>query len=86
MLADMREKQTSCLTMKIEIDKLTAGVMAEIQQITDEYKGTKQLKFLFYDAQTKVWVEMHARKHKVKISNELIDRLSNIPEIEFKIF
>lgn len=85
-LADIKDLKVKSLALKISIDEISDELINEISTIAEEHKGNTDLEFLIWDPSTKVWVKMFSRNHKVEINDELIAKLQNRPEIEYKIF
>ena len=55
-----------------------------MKELFKSHKGDAQLHFTMYDREDKVKLNMPSRKHKVSISKELLDALTE-KEVPFKL-
>ncbi len=86
MLSEIKDKVFNSIAIKIQVDQLSDKLISEVQELAESNKGNAMLKFLIYEPNTKVWVQMFSRTHKVNISKELVNYLDQKPELEYKIF
>ncbi len=85
LLSEMKENMINTLTVKIPIESISANTITEFEDLFSSHKGSKNLQFLIYDNDDKVWFTMHSRTHKIDISREVISELERRPSIDFKI-
>jgi len=85
MLSEIKDKMVHALAIKVPLDDLSEDLINELQDIAGSYKGTKDLKFLIYDAASKVYVQMFSRNFKVNITEELLAVLDRNAKLEYKI-
>jgi len=85
MLTEIREKMLKSVSIKIPIIGLTEDLIAELLGKMEENKGNTLLKFIVYDQEKKLWVQLFSRTHRVEVSNQLIEYLDNHPLIEYKL-
>jgi len=85
MLSEIKGKMVKSLALKIPLDNLDENIIEEIQQLAEKNKGTADLRFLVYDPQTKVWVQMFSRSYRVEVNNNWFDYLTNNSRLEYKI-
>ena len=85
MLSDARENLTNSISLKIPIEKLSNELIGEIENIAETNSGTKLLKFLIYEPATKIWVQLKSKTRKIDISSDLVNRLDEMEEVEYKI-
>ncbi len=85
-LADIKDLKVKSLALKVSIDDLDEELISDIENIAETHKGNTDLEFLIWDPSTKVWVKMFSRNHKVEINDDLIARLQEKPQLEYKIF
>ena len=85
-LADIKQQKVKSLALKISIEDLTEGLIDQIGQIAEAHKGNTELEFLLWDPQSKIWVRMFSRSHKVEVADALLSRLEQIPQVSYKIF
>jgi len=84
MLHDVMESQTKKLTIQIPIEDVSESRINYLKDILKLHKGDKQLQFVIYEMENKVKLTMPSRKHKVKISNELLEELEK-EQVRFKL-
>ena len=85
MLTDVRDNMLKTIAIKIPIEKISDDIILDINRIVKENPGEATLRFLIYEPETKVWVQMFSRSHKVKITNQLTEYIESIPDLEYKI-
>lgn len=85
ILSDVKEKMIKSISLKVPILNLSDDFIDQIYKLTESSKGKTLLKFLVYEPDEKVWLEMFSRSQKIKLSNKFIEFLEKKPEIEFKI-
>ncbi len=85
MLTEIREKMLKSVSIKIPIIGLTEDLIAELLGKMEANKGNTLLKFIIYDQEKKLWVQLFSRTHRVEVSNRLIEYLDNHPLIEYKL-
>ncbi len=86
LLSDMKDKMIKSLALKIKIEHINNQFIEEIKNIASENQGNIPLQFLIYDAQTKVWVQMNSKSHKVNVNENFVNYLEQNPEIDYKIY
>ncbi len=84
MLHDVMENQTKKLTIQIPIEEINEERIDYLKDIIKTHKGDKQLQFVIYEMKDKVKLTMPSRKHKVNISNELLEELEK-EQVSFKL-
>ena len=85
MLGDLRESLLKSISIKLPIDTIDEKMIAELRGKIEENEGKAILKFLIFDPEKKIWVQMFSRSHRVDVSNDLIDYLENNPVFEYKL-
>jgi len=85
-LSDIRGKMAKSLAIKIPLSNLNTQLIDEINRKIEANKGDVPLRFLVFEAETKIWVDMQSQNSKITLNNELIDYLENNSAIEYKIF
>ncbi len=85
MLGDLREKLLKCIAIKLPVTELTEKLIEELNAQISEHKGKTLLKFLIFDPEKKVYVQMFSRTHQVEVSNDFIDFLDKHPLLEYKL-
>ena len=84
MLQDVMESQTKKLTIQIPIEEVSEERIKYLKDILKMHKGDKHLQFVIYEMENKVKLTMPSRKHKVNISNELLEELEK-EQVRFKL-
>jgi len=84
MLQDVMESQTKKLTIQIPIEEVSEERIKYLKDILKTHKGDKHLQFVIYEMENKVKLTMPSRKHKVNISNELLEELEK-EQVRFKL-
>lgn len=82
ILAEARENLVKSVSLKIPVSNLTRELLSEIDILAGANKGKINLRFLFYEPDGKVWVEMFSRSHRIRLSNEVLDFFNSNPKIE----
>ncbi len=82
MLSDMN---INSLAVKIPINVLNEHFIEELHNIVEQNKGKADLKFLIYEQQTRVWVQLASKSYKIEVNNNIIDFLNENQGIEYKI-
>ncbi len=85
MLNELRDKMLNSISIKIPIGEINEQLIEELNGKFKEYEGKTLLKFLVFDPEKKIYVQMFSRTHRVEITNELIDYFKNHPLFEYKL-
>lgn len=85
MLSEVKDKMLKALAVKIPLDRINQELIEDLKDMVSAYKGNKPLKFLLYDPETKVFVQMFSRSHRVNITEELLAVLDQ-KEMVYKVF
>jgi DNA polymerase-3 subunit alpha len=85
MLADVKHKMLKSISLKLPIGSLTKEFINEFTQVLEKHKGNADLKFMIYEPESRIWVEMFSRNFRVNISTGLIDFLNGNGKVEYKI-
>ena len=85
MLSDVRQKLLKTISIKIPITNIDAVVIDELQTIFEKNKGKTTLKFVVYEPEKRIWVQMLSRKYQVNVTNQLIEYFDINPQYEYKL-
>lgn len=85
LLNDIRDKKTKGVMVNVNLQEINEHVIRQIEELCEEYKGECAFHLNLVDPTEAMTVEMMSRKYKVNPSNELIDKMKRIPEINCKI-
>ncbi|WP_417290437.1 DNA polymerase III subunit alpha [Corallibacter sp.] len=75
LLHDVMDTYARKLSIQLHINDLQEKRIAILKELIQEHAGEKQLDFVVYDNEEKIKLNMHSRKQKVKISQELLNHL-----------
>ncbi|WP_027127361.1 DNA polymerase III subunit alpha [Gelidibacter mesophilus] len=84
LLHDVMDTYAKKLSIQLEIKDLKANKIKALDDILRMHEGNHALNFLVYDNEAKMKLHMPSRKQKVRISQELLDELSN-QDVYFKL-
>jgi DNA polymerase-3 subunit alpha len=76
MLQDVMDSQARKLTIQMPVEALAEDKINTLKDLFKMHKGDKQLHFVIYELEDKIKLSMSSRKHKVNISQELLDELT----------
>ena len=75
MLQDILEKNSKKIVVQFELDAILNPKMETLKKLVQEHKGNHTLEFYFYEAEEDIQLHVRSKKHKVKISQELLNDL-----------
>lgn len=84
LLHDVMDSQARKLTIQMPIEELAEDRIKRLKDLFKMHKGDKQLQFVIYELEEKVKLHMPSRKHKVTISQELLDELE-LEQVQYKL-
>ena len=84
LLHDVMDTYAKKLSVQLNIKELQATQIHELQDLFRTHEGNQALNFVIYDNDEKIKLRMPSRKQKVKISQELLDRLQE-HEVPYKL-
>ncbi len=85
LLNDLRDKKTKGVVVNMSLNEITKEIINEMEVLCNEFKGECSFQMNLIDQEEEIAVELMSRKYKVNPSNELIDRLKKMPEVNCKI-
>jgi DNA polymerase-3 subunit alpha len=90
LLSEIRDKLAKSITIQIPIEKINEPLMAEIQDILAFNKeNTEQqnchLNFVVYDYEKNIKVDLPSKNVKVNPNNKLLDQLSKMDFVNYKM-
>ncbi len=85
LLSSVKDDLIKSVTLKINPENISTGMINELKELVLENKGETELKFLFIDADDKLSLPMFSRTFRVRLNNELISYLDDHPGIEYKV-
>jgi len=84
MLAEVQENMAKSIAIKVPVTTISDALIRELMSLSENNKGNAALCFLVYEPETKIWVQMASKTHKVNISDQLVNYLDS-HSLEYKI-
>ncbi|ARV10046.1 DNA polymerase III subunit alpha [Winogradskyella sp. PC-19] len=84
LLHDVMDTYAKKLSVQLNVAELKSDTISDLQQMFRMHEGTNSLNFVVYDNEDKIKLNMPSRKQKVKISQELLNTLSE-HHIKYKL-
>ncbi|UII32484.1 DNA polymerase III subunit alpha [Fulvivirga ulvae] len=85
LLNDLRDKRTKGLMVNINLNEINETVIKNLEEVCLQYRGDCALHMNLVDVQENISVEMMSRKYKVNPSNEMIEKMKQIPAVHCKV-
>ena len=85
LLSSVKDDLIKSVTLKIDPENISPGMIKELKELVLENKGETELKFLFIDVEDKISLPMFSRTLRIRLNNELISYLDDHPGIEYKV-
>ena len=85
ILNNAREDLIKSIKIRIPVDSLTEKLLDDIKSYVNKNNGKTNLKFLIYDNTNKISIEMFSRNYNIYLSNEFVEYLEHMPEIDYKV-
>jgi len=77
LLHDVLENRAKKLSIQLDINNIDEKRIRELKDLLHMHPGKHLLNFVIYDNKEQLKLNMHSRKQKIKISQELLDELSS---------
>ena len=84
LLHDVIDDLCKKMTIKIPLEELHEQSIKNFEKICKKNKGKQSLRFVIYDIEDKIELDIPSRNTKIKISNDLLKTLEN-EHINFKL-
>ena len=84
LLHDVMDAYAKKLSVQLDINELKENTVQDLEEIFRIHQGTNSLTFIVYDSEDKIKLNMPSRKQKVKISQELLNTLTE-NDIKYKL-
>ena len=75
LLQDVVKSFARKLSIQLNLDDIEEGRIDEIKKLLVKHRGDHNLSFVVYDAKEKMKIDMQTTKHKINISQELLELL-----------
>jgi DNA polymerase-3 subunit alpha len=84
LLHDVMDDLCKKVTIKIPVEDIHEESIQSFDTLFKEHKGKKSLRFVIYDVQEEIELEVPSRNTKIKISSELLKKLED-QHVNFKL-
>ena len=84
LLHDVMDNHAKKLSIHLDINQLKEHTVKQLEELFGMHKGNQALNFVLHDAEEKITLQMPSRNQKVKISQELLDELTQ-SELSYKL-
>ncbi|MBU3822079.1 DNA polymerase III subunit alpha [Flavobacteriaceae bacterium XHP0103] len=84
LLHDVMETYARKLSIQVNIDDLKEEKITQLKDLVQLHPGNHMLNFVVYDNKEQIKLQMPSRRQKVKISQELLNELTDI-NVHFKL-
>jgi DNA polymerase-3 subunit alpha len=85
LLSSVKDELIKSVTLKIDPENVSIGMINELREMVNENKGETELRFLFLDSDDKITLPMFSRSLRVRLNNEFVSYLDDHPGIEYKV-
>jgi len=82
LLDDMDVK---AIAIKMSLNEINGTMVEDLKNLFEKNKGTASLRFLIWDPESKVWVQMTSQNTKVSINDEIISFLDR-EKLNYKLY
>ena len=85
MLSEIKEKKIRSVTASISLSNLNSNIINSIIDLSKQFPGKHNLKFIIYDEEEDYKVPLRSKKIKINLDYNFIIKLKQIPFLEIKI-
>ena len=85
LLSNVLENLTKSITLRISLYDIDEEFSDKFQNVLEEHKGKHQLKFHVYDPDESITLELLSRSYKVNISKQLVQDISTLIDVQYKL-
>ena len=85
LLSEVRDELIHTLSVKLPLSCITQDFINDFNELSGSGKGRVKLKFLIYDPEGKISIELFSRSRKVNLTDEFIQYLERHSDIEFTV-
>lgn len=85
MLPDVKEEMIKSILLRIPLSSLTENIINGLKKFTGSNSGKTMLRFYIHDPEERINIEMFSRNQKVRVTDDLLNYLTDHPDIEFKL-
>ena len=85
LLSELKEKTIRNLELTVDLKELTEEVINQVSELSEDYKGQHNIKFVVKDRNEGYKVKFRSKKFKVNLDEEFLNRIKQIPCLDLKI-
>ncbi len=85
LLNDVRNKQSKKVYLKVNIEDVNDQLIKTIEDLVSAEEGSCKVFLTILDRKEKIKTELYVKNKGVRVSNEFIESLNNIPQINFSL-
>lgn len=85
LLPDIRSKLCKGVSIQLNASELKQELISKVEEIVIQNAGSSELKFVISDSHEQIQVDMFSRKYKISPSNAMMEELSKIEGVQYKI-
>jgi DNA polymerase-3 subunit alpha len=85
LLSEAKKNMIKTLTLTVPSFEISAQFIEECSAVFSRFKGKKNLEFTIYDPVENVSLKLFSRSKMIDINRKLIQRLEEIPNLEYKL-
>ncbi|MBS9773977.1 MAG: DNA polymerase III subunit alpha [Tenacibaculum sp.] len=78
LLHDIMDKMCKKITLKIPLDEITNDTITNLQNLFKENNGSQSIRFVIYDKDKKLKIDVPSRNTRVKINNNFLAELNKM--------
>ncbi|MDO7744173.1 MAG: hypothetical protein MUP99_10375, partial [Pedobacter sp.] len=90
LLSDLRDKLAKCITIQVPIQGISEDFITKIYELVEENKQNTeqqncQLNFVVYDREQNVSLDLPSKSLKINPSNQFLDQLTAMNNVNYKL-
>ncbi|MFV0593469.1 MAG: DNA polymerase III subunit alpha [Draconibacterium sp.] len=85
LLSDVRSNYVKSITINMPISALNKKLVKDIDHLSKEHKGSALLKFVVYDPENNMQLEMFSRTAKVDPTDDFLNFFDNKSDVSYRI-
>ena len=85
LLTDIREKLTGNITLKMLLNDINDEKISDLNNILEGQSGSCKVRITVLDEKEKLKTEFYAKGKGVSLTNEFLDKLNQLPYLEYEL-
>lgn len=85
LLPDIRNKLCKGVSIQLNVNDINETLISKVEEIINQNAGSSELKVVLSDYQEQIQVDLFSRKYKINPSNAMMEELSKIEGLQYKI-